>query len=262
MFYRFTPDGRQKYIDLKDMQRGAVFICGGHPSLNDEPLELLNQPGIVTMAMNNTATIIRPNIWVCADKPPCYSTSIIKDPGIMKFARLLYAGEKFSDGELMANWNSVPNMFFYGVSPHFTHKTILNDTGALVWWKNVFMIAIQLAYRLGFRKIYLCGTAFNIDPKKQYAFDFKLNDYQQDYNQRTYDNAVQQFVKCLPTFKEHGLEVVSCTPISALNEHIEFMPLTEAIDAELKDYPAHDLTGIKHSSEFKENKTHSGAART
>jgi hypothetical protein len=249
IFYRFTSDGRRKTVDLEDAYRGALILCGGHPSLADEPLECLSRRGIVTMAMNNAALLFRPTMWTSADHPDCYSRAILDDPAILKFARLLYSGDTVGDtGRLWRDW---PSTLFYGVSDDlFTPATLLDRHPLFAWWKNVFLFSLQLAWRLGFREVYLAGVGFNFPSDRHYAFDMKLNPDEAEYNRRTYEMTADQFLRCLPHFKERGFRIVSCTPGSVLNEVVPFMPLTSVVERVLRDYPQETAGGVKHSSRF------------
>lgn len=258
MFYRFTKDGCRQTVDLKDLYPNEdLFLIGSHPSLKQENLDLFQQPGIVTMAMNNAATVVRPNIWLGADcVTKCYSKSIMRDPAIMKFARLTYVDDiLFGDKtDNPVRLRHMPNMYFYGLSSNYNHTNFLNESNGngLVWWKNVFTMAIQLAYQLGFRRIFCVGTAFSVSQSQQYAYEIgeSLNDYKIKYNQRTYDDAVKRLTKCLPHMQQCGLSIVSCTPFSKLNDHIPFQKFQSAIAEVTAKQPAPDLSGVMHSSEL------------
>lgn len=252
IFYRFTNDKRRKIVDMYDLYRGSIFLCGGHPSLKEEDLTQFSLPGVTTLAMNNTGALFRPTLWVSADKPICYSPSIINDPGVLKFARLAHSHQMLKSGKF---WHEVPSTLFYSDTPEFTVKNVLHRTKKFAWWKNIFVIAIQLAYRLGFRKIYLCGVGLDITPEAQYAYNAaKLNQEQINYNQRTYNNVFGQLKDALPHYRSFGLDIISCTPNSKTNEILPFIPLKEAINLELEAYPKLDLKNILHSSELKSRK--------
>lgn len=248
MFYRFTSDGRRKTADLKDAFGGAVFLCGGHPSLLEEPLERFQEPGIMSFALNNTGTVFKPNLWIGADKAQCYSHSILKDPSIMKFGRLMYRDD-IIDESPMTRWRHMPNQWFYVIDEDYNHQTVCHDSHTLVWWKNVFILAVQFCYRLGFKKIYFCGTAFKMDDEKHYAYDVTLSKEQLDYNRRTYHCALGDFIRCLPIFQRSGVQFVSCTPESSMNQHIQYMPFNDAIDEAKGQLPNTDLSEVKHSSQ-------------
>lgn len=247
MFYRFTQDGRRKVADFKDAFGGSVFLCGGHPSLLDEPLEKFQEPGIMSMAMNNTATIFKPNLWIGADKAQCYSHSILKDPSIMKFGRLMYRDDIIDEAPL-TRWRHMPNQWFVVIDEDYNHHTVCHDSHTLVWWKNVFIMAVQLCFRLGFRHVYFCGTGFKIDGDKHYSYDVTLEDDLLEYNRKTYHCALGDFIRCLPVFRQNGMRFTSCTPESSMNQHIEFKPFTEAIKEVKNLIPPVDLSDVKHSS--------------
>ena len=68
----FTRDGHNLF--LGDLYRGAAafLICGG-PSLLTHDLTQLQQRGVITLAVNNAATVVRPNLWCCVDDPGNFS---------------------------------------------------------------------------------------------------------------------------------------------------------------------------------------------
>jgi len=255
MFYRHTRDGRRKAIDLYDMYEGDLFLCGGHPSLKEEDLSLLTRHGVATMAMNNTATLFRPNFWVTADKPACYSKSILLDAAVMKFARLVWGREKIGE----ALWSEIPGTIFYGTTYEdgksksgeviYRPTTLLFQKQPLAWFKNVFVIALQIAYRLGFRRVFLCGVGFKIESNQQYSYDSKLTDVQVNSNQRCYNNVVNIVKQALPHFGEFGFELISCTPDSAMNDLVPYVPFSQALN--MVAHPGHDTLGVLHSSELK-----------
>jgi len=248
LFYRFTKDRRRKAVDLYDLYGGSVFLCGGHPSLKNEDLSLFSKPGISTLAMNNTATMFRPSFWVCADKPECYSPSVIHDPGILKFARLCHSHRQVGNGLL---WNHMPGTLFYSDSESaFKLNNVLHRSNKFAWWKNVFIIAIQLCYRLGFRKIYLCGVGLQIEKDAQYAYPSGLTDGQVNKNKGCYNNVYMQLRDIMPHYNRFGLRFVSCTPDSRSNEFLPYMPLTTAVAETLSNYPKVETINVKHSSEM------------
>lgn len=106
----FTRDGHNVF--LGDMYRGhsAFLICGG-PSLTSHDLSLLNSRGILTMAVNNAATVVRPNLWCSVDDPGNFSDAIWYDAGITKFVPLCHMEKTFcvrdANGELVDSTHKV-----------------------------------------------------------------------------------------------------------------------------------------------------------
>lgn len=246
MFYRFIGD-RRKVSDLENIYSGdSIFLLGGHPSLVEEDLSQFQRPGVVTMAMNNTATIVKPTFWICADPPTCYSKSIIKDPSVVKFARLNYTNTLI-DGKM---WKDYSNTYFYGSSDKVKHDELLHINRFFAWWKNIFVIAVQTCYYLGFRHIYTLGCSFNIDNNMQYSYKTNLDEGQVKYNSQTYDMIIKQLSKSKDHIKNMGLKITSCTHNSKLNPLFGYMKFDDALEEVLRDYPVHDTLGSKHSSTF------------
>ncbi len=251
MFFRFDKGARIP-IDLDNSFSGSCFIAGGAPSLLKENLDLLKTPGILVISMNNTASVVPTDIMVCADKPKCYSPRILLDPKIMKFSMIsrrdLMVGNK--------KMKELPNMYFFGANEkYFNVHNFLNPCRDFVWWKNTMYNVIQLAYRLGFRKVYLIGCSFKISKEEQYSYKTNLDEHQVNYNQRTYNNFVEKMKLMKPHFKEKGFEIISSTPDSSLNEFFPFVPFEDAVKEILKDFPKEYATEkCLHSSEMASNK--------
>ena len=251
MFFRYDG-GCRIPIDLDNLFSGSCFIAGGHPSLLKENLELLKQPGITVISMNNTASTIPTNIFVCADKPKCYSKKILLDPRIMKFAMISRRDLLVNDKKM----TELPNMFFYGATEkHFNLHNFLNPYRDIWWIKNVMPITLQIAYRLGFRKVYLIGCAFKISKDEQYSYKTKLTEHQINYNNRTYGNFVEKMKLLKKHFKEKNFEIISCTQNSALNEFYPFIKFEDAIKEMLEDFPKeYETHKCLHSSEMSSEK--------
>src|SRR5262245_18098135 len=76
-------------VCLADMYRGRpAFLVGAGPSLTTHDLLLLQHRGVLSLAVNNVATVVRPNLWESADDPGNVADAIWRDPGIVKFVPL------------------------------------------------------------------------------------------------------------------------------------------------------------------------------
>jgi len=150
----------------------------------------------------------------------------------------------------------LPNMYFFGANEkYFNVSNFLNHCRDFVWWKNTMYDILQLAYRLGFRKVYLIGCSFKISKAEQYSYKTNLNDHQVTYNQRTYNNFVEKMKLMKPHFKEKGFEIISSTSDSLLNEFFPFVPFEDAVKETLKDFPKEYATEkCLHSSEMTPDK--------
>lgn len=255
MYYRYLSSGSGRVpVDLDGSYSGSLFIAGGAPSLANENLDRLKQPGINLMAINNTASLFQDAVtfWIGGDKPACYSERILLDSKILKFAIISRKDESVNG----CAWRQLSSTFFFGTKENFTEDGFLRADRDFVWWKNTFFIALQLAYRLGFRKVYLIGCGFKVNNEKQYAYDVQLSEAEVDWNKRLYDKTAERMVRMKPTFDEAGFEIISATPDGALNEEYPVMTFDEAVDDALKDFPSdYEMEKCVHSSALKqENK--------
>lgn len=255
MFYRYTKAAARIPTDLDGMYDGeTLFLLGGSPKLRELPLELLRKPGVCTLAMNNVPCFFpRPTLWVCADKPLCFSPHIFTSPEIAKFAMISRRGLEVPDtgGKRIMD---CPNVFFFGAHAKFTYKNFLDPSRDLVWWRSVFPIALQLAWRLGFKKVYLVGCGFNMNHKKgeQYAWNTNLTPGQAQYSRNTYTKDIDRLRALLPTFARKGFQVISCTPGSRAHEFLSYVHLAQAVEDALRGKPAPaDTTTLIHSSDLK-----------
>ena len=254
MFYRFTKSGARVAVDLAGAYDGeTVFILGGSPKLRDA-IEDLSRPGVVTLAMNNVPTVFpRPTLWIGADKPACFAPSIYHDPAIQKFTIISRSNETVGVDEPTRRLvRECPNVLFFGTREDVRVRDFLAPTRHLAWWSSVFPLALQLAWKLGFRRAVLVGCDFSMPRHDQYAWPTALTGSQRDYSQRTYDADVGRLSALAPHFRRHGYEVVSATPGSRANEVLDVVRLRDEVRraVEGRDPSTADTMKLAHSSEL------------
>ena len=232
----FTRDGHNVF--LGDMLRGctAFLICAG-PSLLQHDLSRLQQRGILTCAVNNAATVVRPSLWVSVDDPGNFCDVIWKDPGIWKFVPLCHMEKPFTvrtaAGELVPSTELVgdmPSVFGYRRNEAFdAEQWLFEDTfnwgnhsqrvdaHGIKGSRSVMLIALRLLFYLGVRRIYLLGCDFQMTFGAQnYAFDQERTRSSVSGNNGTYHALNIRLGALLPHFKREGLEIFNCTPNSGL----------------------------------------------
>ncbi len=242
MFYRFVGEERRA-VDLEGIHSDSCILVGGSPHLeNIGQWRVLETQGVVTMAMNNVAMNFKPTYWIGADKPENYSKSILYDSSFLHFAYLSRCCEEV-DGR---HWKNFSNVMFMGSSPHITANQFFGPLVHFVWWKNVFLLALQSLYHLGFRKVYVLGSTFKISEEGQYSFASGLTTEQIEYNKRTYKMVLGQLASIVPHFERAGFELFSCTSDSELNEDFNFIPFTEVIEKFRSKIPEHNAIDVIH----------------
>jgi len=233
-------------ITLANLFRGhtAFLICGG-PSLATHDLSRLQERGVLLLAVNNAATIVRPQLWTCTDDPGNFADAIWRDPGIIKFAPLEHfdkpiyvrdAHEQLVPASTFVR--DMPAVFGYQRNEDFVaERFLVEDTfnwgnhGSRVdayghrGSRSVMYVALKLLYHLGVRQVYLVGCDFQMTLGSQnYAFDQDRSRSSVNGNNHSYQVMNVRFAQLRPYFEEVGFKVANCTPNSSLTAfpHVPF----------------------------------------
>ena len=245
MFYKILNNGTTKVVDLKDMYLGeSLFLIGGSPLIHEENIKRLQEPGIFTMAMNNAATIVHPNFWVGGDRPECYSPDILTDVSILKFA----VGGKQTFDCYGIPWHERPSTLFMRCGNEgFTHDNLFSHHDKIVWWNNTWWIALSLAWTLGFRTIYMVGSAFTISTDKQYAWDTKLEDKYVNINKGFYEQTAKLMIQHRASYRKAGMSLRNCCKPSILTPNYGYLSVNDAINLEKTKIMRRDTINRPHS---------------
>ena len=206
-----------------DLGADAYLCCPG-PSLAEVDTSALNGPGRMVFAVTTAYPAVRPDVWVGTDVPECYDRRLWAEPFI-KVARGNYRSKRCHGRPL----RDFPNVFFADIeNAPFTEILDRREHDAtFVWNRNTFTVALHLVIWMGGRRIFLVGCDFG--GKRDYHDDRELSEDQRAVNQHLMANLVADLRGLAPAAKERGIEVVSCTPDSPINEFLPFVPLTEAL---------------------------------
>jgi len=252
----FTRDGHNVF--LGDLYRGrSAFLLGGGPSLSSHDLTQLNQRGVLTCAMNNAATVYRPQLWVSVDDPGNFADAIWRDAGILKFVPLCHMEKPFTvrneDDQLVESMECVgdmPAVFGYRRNERFretqwlfedtfnwgNHSNQLDSSGNK-GSRSVMYVAIRLLFYLGVRRIYLLGCDFRMTQGSQnYAFEQDRSRSSVRGNNDSYRILNQRLSLLKPYFDQEGLEIVNCTPESGLTV-FPFQPFDRALAETVAEMP-------------------------
>ena len=252
----FTRDGHNVF--LGDFYRGRpAFLLGGGPSLADHDLAQLNRRGVLTCAMNNAATVYRPQLWVSVDDPGNFADAIWRDPGILKFVPLCHMEKPFTvrneNDELVESEECVgdmPAILGYRRNERFreaqwlfedtfnwgNHSNQLDSSGNK-GSRSVMYVAIRLLFYLGVRKIYLLGCDFRMKQgEHNYAFAQDRTRSSVRGNNDSYRILNQRLGLLKPYFDQEGLEIVNCTPESGLTV-FPFQPFEHALAEAVAEMP-------------------------
>ncbi len=212
---------------------GTVFLCLNGPSFDEGTRELLrSRPGIVTFGVNNGAHGFRPNLWACVDAPERFMASIWEDRTVTKFVPEERMGEPTPSSMPPSRYASV---FAFRRNDRFEAARFLSEE--TINWGNhkdrgggrsVMLVALRIAYELGFRRVVLLGCDFHMSATQRYWFAEQRTEQAIRNNLKSYEILTGFFRELLPVFEAAGLAVVNATPGSRLT----VFPVVE-LEAEL-----------------------------
>jgi len=255
------PNGNP--ISLADLYRGrsAFLVCGG-PSLASHDLTQLQRRGILTMAVNNAATVVRPQLWTCVDDPGNFCDAIWRDPAIVKFAPAAHFEKPLlardSQGQLVHSADRVrdmPAVFGYNRNEDFVAERFLReetfnwgnhgkrgDADGQRGSRSVMYAALKLLFYLGVRRVYLLGCDFRMEyGTKNYAFDQNRTPSSIKGNNRSYDVLNVRLGRLRPYFEKEGFQVLNCTPSSGLTV-FPSVAFQDAVQTALEGFPQQLIT--------------------
>jgi hypothetical protein len=224
MFFR--ADGGT--VDLADLYRGqTLFLVLNGSSLKDFDWDKLRRPGICSMGINNGAHGFRPQFWTCVDDPTRFMPTIWQDPCIQKFVFQGHFDKPIWDTErdVLSNLKvrDFPNVLGYRRNERFQAKQWLHED-SFNWGnhqqygggRSVMLVALRLAYLLGFRKVHLLGCDFQMDEHKRYWFHEERTPSSIRNNTNSYRILTGYFQQLKPHFEHAGFQVFNANPESQL----------------------------------------------
>jgi len=171
MFYQLTTDHRARQVDLHNFCgapfRSPCWIIGGGPSLTQLPLSTIaNSPAPKFMINLAGSGHLRPNFWTSYDPTARFHRSIYCDPSVVKFVHRCRATDIVP--ETTYKVAECPSVFFFDRQKDIGYADFLSSRTNITDWQDSLVQAIDIAYRLGFRDIYLAGTEMFITPSQRW----------------------------------------------------------------------------------------------
>jgi hypothetical protein len=252
-------DRRKAKTDgIRDHLAGnPAFLIGGGPSANDLPLEMLNERGIFSMAINNVAAHPRfiPQAFVCSDPPLKFSHSIWCDPKIMKIAPFpKLSGRRRASLRWKVNGEfkkldkktyQCPNVWGFKRYSHLypddrfflsdgacwgNHRAGMKRTGE---HKTVctMLLGMRLMRYLGCSRLYLVGVDFYMQTGYGYSFNQARTQGACDSNNRQFTVVTEwcSRMQQAGVFERFGMPVFNCFQKSGLRA-FPYVPFEEAVE--------------------------------
>lgn len=169
-FFRLNTDQTSVPIALENQFAGPVlsscWIIGGGPSLRTLPCNLIRESPIPKMCINLSGTkLLRPTFWTSYDPSVRFHRSVYLDPGVMKFVHRRRAMDLVPETTFKVC--DCPNTVFFerDIQRGFADWFSPGQKG-IVDWADSLVQAIEVLYRLGFRRIYLAGCEMRVSPSR------------------------------------------------------------------------------------------------
>lgn len=171
MFHRRHTDKTETPVPIENLYAGpqpsACWLIGGGPSLSNLPCDEIAAGPVPKMAVNLAGTrLIRPTFWTSYDPTARFHRSIYLDAGIQKFVHTrramdLVPGTSFKVCEC-------PSTLFFPRDRERGFADFLSPNHAgIVDWNDSLVQALDILYRLGFRKVFLAGCEMVIRPTRE-----------------------------------------------------------------------------------------------
>ena len=276
-FYRLTTDQRQVPTAWEHACAApfpaACWLIGGGPSLHQLPCADIAASPVPKFGVNLSGTrLIRPDFWTAYDPSIRFHRSIYLDAGIVKFLPRARAMDLIPETTYKV-CEAPQTCFFDRDSQRGYHDLLRGNVTGIVDWADSLVQAIDIAFRLGFRRAYLAGCDLAIRPSQewitraaergvvyreleplegfmqrcrsggmtdhdcqryglgsQYHFDEEKAFAAALRTDSHYFRIVQSLRLCRQTFASAGLELISATPHSRLNDFFEYHPVEMLLD--------------------------------
>lgn len=225
------------HFRVRNLYRGqTVFLLGGSPTLMKQNYKRLETPGIISIGINNTPTVVHTTMAMFGDAPECYDQRLLHDPTILKFARFGAQNFKLKDG---SDWKSMPNMVFFQHVPlqrwdDIPRPAEPDDNVECVHSHiNTYEMVLSTLITMGFARIVLVGCSFD----SGYSYGASLTSDQAERNKRLYGQQVVTTKKLKQTFMMRGVTLVDASLDSKLGDTYDVVSLDDEIDRALGMLP-------------------------
>jgi hypothetical protein len=225
--------------------RSAFLILGG-PSFATLDSKKLLDPNVLVFGVNNSVKSFRPNVWISADPPANFITSVWQDAKIMKFIPIEHIKSPIINSytkevDVESSTKEYPNVWYFKKNELFNPETFLSEL-SFNWGnapkdggvRSIMQIALKVMYKLGIRKVFLLGCDFKMNADYTYHFQQNRHESSVKNNTKTYQVLAERFALLKPIFDIAGFEVYNCNPDSELKV-FPYLSYEDAINTTQRD---------------------------
>jgi hypothetical protein len=171
MFYRLHTDGTRTPVGLDSFYAGpmrtACWIIGGGPSLAELPCDAIARSPAPRLAINLAGSgLLRPTFWTSYDPSSRFHRSVYLDASIVKFVHARRAMDLVPETAFKVC--ECPATLFFDRNTQRGFADLLGPgPQGIIDWNDSLLQGIDIAYRLGFRVLYLAGCDMYVRPSDE-----------------------------------------------------------------------------------------------
>ena len=223
------------------------YLCCPGPSLDYIETDLRGR-GRMVFALNTAYPRVMPDIWIGMDKAECYDRNLWYEP----FPKICRGGlqEMTLGGECVKDFPQV-----YWASVEQTEQSMFNlrnHQDLFVWHKHTLGTALHIMVWMGVRKFHFVGC--DMGGSRDYWDDRKLTDEQRKHNRTLYGQQVDWLRKWSEEARQWGMDVLSCTPDSPINEYMPYKDVYAALNDSEASHVVKDTGERVHALETVERR--------
>jgi hypothetical protein len=214
-------DGRWNAVNLARADLGLpVFLCCPGPSLK----KVERQPGLMVAALTKAWPAVDADVWFGMDDPLCYDRRLWWSP-MMKVSRSGLQDLTIEGRAL----KSFAQTFFADPKRMQVHEIFEHRDGAtkFCWHEHSLGMALHGLVWMGAKRIYLVGC--DMGGAQDWHTGSDLSDHLRKRNRLLYEQQVEFLRRFQQHGAAHGIELVSCTAASPINEHMAYVPVEQAV---------------------------------
>ncbi len=175
-FFRISPSGVETAVNIDDQFvapfPSPLWLIGAGPSLQREDIDLIRSSPAPKFCVNLSGCnkdgrppLFRPDFWTGYDSTRRFHKSIYLDPGIMKFVCKSRKADIIP--ETTYRVYEAPNALFFDREYRKFEEFTDPNSDKIIDCQDTFVQAIDIAYRLGFRKIFMVGVELAVIPSDE-----------------------------------------------------------------------------------------------
>lgn len=203
-FVRCHTDGTETPLDVTNHYAGPTatpcWLLGGGPSLATLDCHAIAASPAPVFALNLAGHgLLRPDFWTCYDPTQRFHPSIYLDPSITKFIHHRKRADVVAPDRPHKLCDCPATLFFKSHKQRGFADFLPPPNAGIVDWNDTMVQAIEIAYRLGFRTLFLAGTDMAVRPSPEQitaarsrGIDYHHNEPLRNFANRVYEAGVDK----------------------------------------------------------------------